>query len=106
MHQFTLVLTLLATISSSAQGTWTQLADHPGGPRYAQAAFSVGAKGYVCTGFNGSQNTDQLWAYEPTTDTWTQKTPLPGGARQYASAFTIGDTGYVLCGWDNVNEID
>lgn len=89
-----------------AQGTWNQLADHPGGQRYAQAAFSINGKGYVCTGFNGSQNTAALWEYDPVTAIWTEKTPLPGGARQYASGFAIGDTGYVTCGWENVSDVE
>lgn len=98
-------LVMTFALTANAQGTWTQVADHPG-QWYAQASFSFGGKGYVCTGYNAAQNTAGLWEYDPAADVWTEKAALPGGARQYASAFAIGDTGYVLCGWDNVNEID
>ncbi|MBK8580761.1 MAG: hypothetical protein IPL86_02640 [Flavobacteriales bacterium] len=89
-----------------AQGTWTQLNNFPGGTWYAQASFSIEGKGYVCTGFNGSQNNAQLWEYTPATDTWLMKAMFPGGARQYATGFAIGGKGYITCGWDNVNDID
>ena len=72
MRTSILLLASLIAATTFAQGTWTQLADHPGGQRYAQAAFSVGGKGYVCTGFNGSQNTDALWEYDPVTAVWTK----------------------------------
>jgi len=95
----------LFTLACAAQGTWTQVTSHPS-QWYAQASFSVGGKGYVCTGYNASQNTARLWEYDPATDAWTEKAPLPGGARQYASAFAIGDTGYVMCGWNNSTSTD
>lgn len=100
-----LSLAIASTALLSAQGTWTQVADHPG-QWYAQASFSIGGKGYVCTGYNASQNTARLWAYDPGADTWTEKATLPGGARHYASAFVIGDTGYVMCGWNNSTSTD
>lgn len=92
-------------LAALAQGTWTQVTSHPS-QWYAQASFSVGGKGYVCTGYNASQNTARLWEYDPATDAWTEKATLPGGARQYASAFAIGDTGYVMCGWNNSTSTD
>ena len=100
IHTLLFAPALLLSIASTAQGTWAPVADHPG-QWYAQAAFSVGGKGYVCTGYNASQNTAKLWEYDPALDTWTEKASLPGGARQYASAFAIGDTGYVMGGWNN-----
>ena len=73
MRHSILVLSLFVTHIAFAQGVWAQLAAHPGGQRYAQAAFSIGTKGYVCTGFNGSQNTAALWEYDATTATWTER---------------------------------
>ena len=67
MRHSILVLASFFSINGFAQGTWTQLDDHPGGQRYAQAAFNIGGKGYVCTGFNGSSNTDALWEYDAVT---------------------------------------
>src|SRR5690606_21047736 len=92
-------------LARPAPSPWPQVADHPG-QWYAQASFSIGGKGYVCTGYNASQNTARLWEYDPATDAWTEKAALPGGARQYASAFAIGDTGYVVGGWNNTTSTD
>ena len=92
IRKLLLASTLLFNTAITAQGTWTQVADHPS-QWYAQASFSIGGKGYVCTGYNASQNTARLWEYDPAVDGWTEKAILPGGARQYASAFAIGDTG-------------
>jgi len=102
MMMRTLFVALLFSLTTTAfpQGTWTQVTDHPS-QWYAQASFTVGGKGYVCTGYNASQNTARLWEYDPATDVWTEKATMPGGARHYASAFAIGDTGYVMCGWNN-----
>ncbi len=105
IHTLLVVPAILLAIASMAQGTWTSVSDHPS-QWYAQASFSVGGKGYVCTGYNASQNTARLWEYDPATDVWTEKAQLPGGARQYASAFALADTGYVMCGWNNSTSTD
>jgi len=63
----------------------------------ASVSFSVGSKGYVCSG-NGQAD---LWEYDPQLNTWSQKANLGGVGRSLASAFVIGGIGYVGLGKSN-----
>jgi len=53
----------------------------PGNGRLAAVGiyFSVGTKGYVGTGWNGTGAYDEsdFWEYDASTNTWTQKTGFP-----------------------------
>jgi len=64
--------------NSGTGGTWTRKADFGGKPRTSPAAFSIGTKGYVGTGYNAYLNPDEyyqdFWEYNQTTNVWTQKT--------------------------------
>ncbi len=66
----------------------------------ASVGFSVGSKGYVCTG-NGQGD---LWEYDPQLNTWSQKANLGGVGRSLASTFTIGGIGYVGLGKSNTGD--
>src|SRR5438034_510996 len=92
-------------INSHAQDTWIRKADFGGTARYAAVGFSIGAKGYLGTGINGSccpfNLLKDVWEYDPTTDAWTQKTDFGGGLRGWAASFAIGNRGYVGTGQAN-----
>src|SRR5438874_2713322 len=94
---------LAAGLSKShAHNTWTQKANFGGSARFGAVGFSIGIKGYIGTGINGSccpfNVLKDIWEYDPTTDTWTQKADFGGGLRGWAVGFSIGDKGYVGTG--------
>jgi|GEM_PF-726217 len=76
---------------------WTQLSDFPGPVRQVSSSFTIGSRGYVCCGYNGSSLAD-LWEYNSVTNQWTQKAELPGAGRNGAASFAIGNKGYVGMG--------
>jgi|GEM_PF-497282 len=93
-----LILSLAVYGIINAQGTWTQKANFGGGVRQSAVSFSIGTKGYLGTGFSGTNQQD-LWEWNQTTDTWTQKADFPGAARQQLVGFSIGSKGYIGTGW-------
>ena len=86
---------------NSSTNTWTAKAAFPGAFREIAACFSIGDKGYVCTGVqsNGTQLSD-LWEYNTINNTWTQKASFPGGERYATVGLSIGNRGYVGMGFD------
>ena len=87
---------------SHAQGTWTQKANLSGTARQSAAGFSIGTKGYICTGFdlNYALQTD-LWEWNQSTNAWTQKANFPGTGRMGAVGFSIGTKGYIGTGYNS-----
>ena len=65
--------------------------------RYGAVAFTLGNKGYVTCGQNGSYVTT-TWEYDPIADVWKQKTGFEGSARIGAVAFTLRDRAFVATG--------
>ena len=90
---------LLQIPSSPAQGVWTQKANFAGSARCGAAGFSIGAKGYIGSGWDGSMLGD-FWEWDQATDVWTQRAAFPGMGRQSPSGFTIGNKGYMGIGSD------
>jgi hypothetical protein len=84
----------------AAADTWTQKANLVGTARFAAIGFSIGSKGYIGTGFDGSYSKD-FWEYDPVVNTWTQKADFGGGVRSDAVGFSIGTKGYVGTGYDS-----
>ncbi|HVZ37981.1 MAG TPA: kelch repeat-containing protein [Candidatus Kapabacteria bacterium] len=85
-------------------GTWTRLANIPGvtNERAFGAGFSIGTKGYVCLGYDGSTNLKKdLWEYDPVANTWTRKADFPGTARDGVTCFVVNGKAYVGGGSDN-----
>src|SRR4030095_14244615 len=94
----TLAILLAAGLSNShAQDTWTQKADFGGTARYGAVGFSIGSKGYIGTGYDGTYLKD-FWEYDPATDAWSQKANFGGTARYLATGFSVGSKGYVGTG--------
>ncbi len=92
-------------------GSWVQIADFPGDPRYNAVAFVVGNKAYVGTGYKATRQ-DQteeyfkdFYVFDATTGTWdpTPITTFPGVPRRDAIAFSIGNKGYVGTGGTDAN---
>ena len=59
--------------------TWTQKADFGGTARNAAVGFSIGSKGYIGTGYDGSYCKD-FWEYDPL--------PIPGHRRPISGGST------------------
>src|ERR1051325_11216231 len=78
---------------------WPQKTDLPGDARDYAVSFSIGDKGYVGTGENGSYMKD-FWEYNPTADSWVQKADFGGTARERAIGFSVGSKGYIGTGYD------
>ena len=95
------VITLLfyTGISANAQGVWTQKTNFAGAARGNAASFSIGTKGYIGTGYDGSFMKD-FWEWDQVTDMWTQKADFGGIARHTATGFSIGTKGYIGTGND------
>ena len=103
---------------NAASNTWTALTPMPAaaGSRYYAVAFTVGSKGYVGTGYDGTKPLSDFWEFDPSgangAGSWKQVADLttatmPGGsatARYYAVAGSAGGTyGYVGAGFDGSN---
>ena len=75
------------------------MADFPAGARHEAVGFSIGTKGYIGTGYDGSSTYyNDFWEYNSSLGTWIQKANLTGGAREGAVGFSIGSKGYIGTG--------
>ncbi len=90
---------------STGTNAWVRKTDFGGTGRWGAVGFSIGAKGYIGTGYDGSYKKD-FWEYDPAGNTWTQKTDFGGTARYYAVGFGIGTKGYIGTGYDGTNKSD
>lgn len=80
---------------------WTQLSDFEGTARYNSVSFTVGARGYVGTGFDGTSYNSDFWEYNPDDDSWTEIKSYPGEKIEEGMAFVIDNKGYVCGGRNN-----
>ena len=80
--------------------TWTQKADFPGTARNSAVAMAVDEKGYLGTGYDGTNYLNDFWEFNPTTNTWAQKADFPGSGRYGAVAFGVNGKAYIGCGYD------
>jgi N-acetylneuraminic acid mutarotase len=94
---YTLILSIAIYITAMAQGTWTQKANFPGAKRWGSSSFSIGAKGYLGCGYDGSVNYSDFWEYDPAANVWTQKASM-SLVRRAACAFAINGKGYITGG--------
>ncbi len=85
--------------------SWTQKADFAGTGRSGAVGFSIGDRGYIGTGRDGSNKLMDFWEYNPNSDAWTQKADFAGGIREGAFGFSldidndsITDKGYIGAG--------
>lgn len=88
-------------------GYWVRMSDFDGLARGETSGFTIGNKGYLACGFDGSKNNERmsdLWEYDMEMDAWMQKADFPGSARSKATAFSIGDKGYLGTGYNYTTE--
>lgn len=88
---------VFAFATANSQGAWTQKANFGGAIRYAATGFSIGAKAYIVSGYNNSNDMNDMWEWDQATNTWTQKAAI-SGARRAAVGFAINGKGYVGLG--------
>ena len=84
---------------------WTELAPFGGGPRDGCWSFVVGEKGYVGSGFDGTNVVPDFWEYDFATDSWRILPAPPFPAILFASTFVIDDRPFVVGGWSGT-EVD
>jgi hypothetical protein len=65
-------------------GAWTQKQNFGGSARMGAVGFSIGTKGYMGTGWDGTAKSD-FWEYDPATNSWSQKASMP-----YGRAYGVG----------------
>ena len=70
-------------------------------PADGSVGFSIGNKGYVGAGYDGS-NLKDFWEYNPANDTWTRVADFEGRPRNGAASFTIRNKAYVGTGADTI----
>ena len=92
--------TFTVTQSGGVSDIWLPKTDFGGAARHAAVGFSIGDKGYIGMGWDGSTKMRDFWQYDPAANTWTQKADFGGTARFYAVGFSIGEKGYIGVGWD------
>ena len=89
----------MITSISGVCDTWTQKSSLTG-VRDGCVSFSIGAKGYIGTGFDSGNliwYTD-FWEWDQASDTWSQKADFAGGKRVSGVGFSIGGKGYLGTG--------
>ncbi len=73
--------------------------------RSQAVGFTIGVKGYVAVGENGSY-TSKTWEYDFATDLWVRKTPYERAQRSGAVAFTVKGRGFVATGHNSTYYLD
>ena len=86
-----------------ATNVWAKKAAFPGNARSGAVGFSIGNKGYIGTGGNGTSLTDEFWEWDQATNIWVRKAYFTGGPRRYAVGFSIGNKGYIGTGSDGTS---
>jgi hypothetical protein len=65
--------------------------------RFNASSFTIGNKGYVATGENGTYYT-YTWEYDFASDVWVQKTPFEGPATTGAVGLSVSGKGFIATG--------
>jgi PKD repeat protein len=92
----------VAIASPVTPNNWVPKADFGGSKREFAVGFSIGTKGYMGTGLDGTYKKD-FWAWDQATNAWTQKADFGGTPRYRAVGFSIGAKGYIGTGEDNTS---
>ena len=82
-----------------AGSNWTQIADHPGNPKYAAFALTINNRGFVGGGYDGGGSAIfDFYEYVPGgSPEWQPRANVPYPS-SWASSFSIGTNGYVVNG--------
>lgn len=82
-------------------GSWKERSDFDGKARSSAVSFTIGNKGYICTGYTSKDTyLKDLWSYDIVGNYWTQLADMPeeAKARNAAVGFSIDNKGYVCTG--------
>jgi len=79
---------------------WTKKADFPGNTRIGAVGFSIGNKGYIGLGSDGTTFSKEFWEWDQVANVWTQKANFVGDGRSGAVSFSIGNKAYIGTGGD------
>lgn len=102
---YIIVLSNLVCFILNAQGTWTKKSSFPDTIRAMAVGFSIGCKGYICTGYDYCMNSyNDLCEWDAATNTWTRKANIGGSKRYAAVGFSIGTKAYVGTGFNGVKD--
>ncbi len=84
----------------TTQGQWIKKVSYNGYARSYACSFTIGNKGYLCTGYRGANKEflNDLWEFDMDSETWTQCETMPVEGRRYAAAFALNGKGYVTTG--------
>lgn len=83
-----------------ATNTWTEKASLPvSAARSGATGFSIGTKGYIGTGGDGTSYFRDFWEWDQETNIWTKKADFGGTGRLGAVGFSIGNKGYIGTGF-------
>ncbi|HSZ86082.1 MAG TPA: hypothetical protein VK787_08635 [Puia sp.] len=82
---------------------WTQKASLPSSARSSAVGMNINDKGYVGTGYDGTNLLKDFWQYDPSSNSWAQKASFTGIARYDAVAFGIQNYGYIATGFDTAS---
>ena len=102
-----LLFIFLPSLLCSQTGAWTQKSTFPGGPRGYGVAGVVNGKAYCGLGYDGFNNKNDWYMYDPVLDTWTPKAAFPGSGVIGGVALSIGNKIYVGSGdsaWSAMNK--
>jgi hypothetical protein len=92
-------------LENSFMGEWQQVAFLPpeAKARYQAAAFAIGEKGYVGSGYNPTEGyLKDWWQFNPAENAWIPRAAFPSVARTNAMAFDLGGFGYFGTGHTRV----
>lgn len=92
--------------STDTEGNWILRSSFEGVGRSEAVSFSIGSKGYIVTGYDGSKRLKDLWQYDADYNFWQQKAEFPGTARHAATGFAIDNKGYIGTGSDGYNRLN
>lgn len=85
-------------------GNWLVSSTFDGIARSSVSGFTIGNKGYVGTGYDGSDYLNDFWEFNIDGGFWVQKASFPGNERSSTTAFAIGNYGYMGIGYDGTSE--
>lgn len=84
---------------------WYSRASFPGGKRFFATGFSIGDKGYIGTGYDGTSDDshNDFWEFDPSQNIWSRKEDFPGDPRRSAVGFSINGKGYIGLGYHDMH---
>lgn len=85
-------------------GNWLTSSTFDGIARSSCASFTINDKGYVGTGYDGSDYLNDFWEFDIEGGYWVQKANFPGTERSATTGFAIGNHGYIGIGYDGTSE--